>query len=81
MTMVALDMRLFTRQEVLNTDAELKELMAVILRIMKENTHTFMPWIYSSSEGTACYCCSSFRCIFQKCSSATEADFTIYMKE
>ena len=40
---VALDMRLFTRQEVLNTDAELKELMAVILRIMKENTHTFMP--------------------------------------
>ena len=24
-------------------DAELKELMAVILRIMKENTHTFMP--------------------------------------
>ena len=40
---VVLDMRLYTRQEVTNTDAELKELMAVILRIMKENTHTFMP--------------------------------------
>ena len=40
---VALDMRLFTRDEVLNVDAEVKELMAVILRIMKENTNTYMP--------------------------------------
>ncbi|MDO5403554.1 MAG: argininosuccinate lyase [Eubacteriales bacterium] len=40
---VALDMRLFTRDEVKNVDAELKELMAVILRIMKENTETYMP--------------------------------------
>ena len=62
---VALDMRLFTRQEVLNTDAELKELMAVILRIMKENTHTFMPGFTHLQKSTACYCCSSFRCIFR----------------
>ena len=40
---VALDMRLFTREEVANIDSELKELMAVILRIMKENTETYMP--------------------------------------
>ncbi len=40
---VALDMRLFTREEVKAVDSEIKELMAVILRIMKENTNTYMP--------------------------------------
>lgn len=40
---VALDMRLFTRTEVLAVDEELKELMTVLLRIMKENTKTYMP--------------------------------------
>lgn len=40
---VALDMRLYTRDEVRNVNHEVKELMAVILRIMKENTDTYMP--------------------------------------
>ncbi|WP_027438044.1 argininosuccinate lyase [Lachnospira multipara] len=40
---VALDMRLYTRDEVLAVDDELKELLRVILRIMKENVDTFMP--------------------------------------
>ena len=40
---VALDMRLFTRKTVKETDNELKELLAVILKIMKENTQTIMP--------------------------------------
>jgi argininosuccinate lyase len=40
---VALDMRLYTRDEVTAVNKELKELMAVILRIMKENTTTYMP--------------------------------------
>ena len=40
---VALDMRLYTRLQVLETDDLLKELLAVILRIMKENTQTIMP--------------------------------------
>jgi argininosuccinate lyase len=40
---VALDMRLYTRDEVTAVNRELKELMAVILRIMKENTETYMP--------------------------------------
>ncbi len=40
---VALDMRLYTRAEVLRVDEELKALMAVILRIMKENTESYMP--------------------------------------
>ena len=40
---VALDMRLYTRDELLKVDEEVKELMAVILRIMKENIETYMP--------------------------------------
>ena len=40
---VALDMRLYTRIQVLETDELLKELLQVILRIMKENTETIMP--------------------------------------
>lgn len=40
---VALDMRLYTRDEVLKVDEEVKELMIVILRIMKENLETYMP--------------------------------------
>lgn len=40
---VALDMKLYTRLEVLQTDALVKELLEVLLRIMKENTDTYMP--------------------------------------
>lgn len=40
---VALDMRLYTRLEVLHTDALLKELLETILKIMEENTETIMP--------------------------------------
>lgn len=40
---VALDMRLYTRDEVTEIDSLLKDLLSVILRIMKENTETYMP--------------------------------------
>ena len=40
---VALDMRLYTRQQVLETDELLEQLQQVLLRIMKENTQTIMP--------------------------------------
>ncbi len=40
---VALDMRLYTRQEVLATDALLKELLETILKIMEAHTETIMP--------------------------------------
>lgn len=40
---VALDMRLYTRQEVLAVDELLKELLNAILTIMENNTDTFMP--------------------------------------
>ena len=40
---VALDMRLYTRIQVLETDELLKDLLKVLLRLMKENTETIMP--------------------------------------
>ncbi|MCD8248886.1 MAG: argininosuccinate lyase [Lachnospiraceae bacterium] len=40
---VALDMRLYTRDEVKETDALLKGLLEVLLRIMEEHTETIMP--------------------------------------
>lgn len=40
---VALDMRLYTRDEIVETDNLLRELLKVIIRIMKENVDTYMP--------------------------------------
>lgn len=40
---VALDMRLYTRAEVLHTDELLKELLCTLLNIMEDNTETYMP--------------------------------------
>ena len=40
---VALDMRLYTRLEVLETDVLLEELLETILKIMEEHTETIMP--------------------------------------
>ncbi|MCI9007840.1 MAG: argininosuccinate lyase [Lachnospiraceae bacterium] len=40
---VALDMRLYTREEVIETDGLLKKLLEVLLRIMEAHTETIMP--------------------------------------
>ncbi len=40
---VALDMRLYVREQVVIVDEELKALLQVLLRIMEENTETYMP--------------------------------------
>ncbi len=40
---VALDMRLYTRDSINTIRAELKELLGVILKIVEENTDTYMP--------------------------------------
>ena len=40
---VALDMRLYTRLEVLQVDGLLKELLYTLLNIMEDNTDTYMP--------------------------------------
>ena len=40
---VALDMRLYTREQVCNTDSLLKTLMLAIIKTMEENLETYMP--------------------------------------
>ena len=40
---VALDMKLFTRDEIHEIDAQVKELLEVILHVMEENVETYMP--------------------------------------
>lgn len=40
---VALDMKLYTRAEILETDKELSDLLTVMLHIMEDNLHTYMP--------------------------------------
>ena len=40
---VALDMKLYTRDEIVELDGFLKELLEVLLRLMKDNLETFMP--------------------------------------
>ena len=40
---VALDMRMYTRQEILETDQLLDEMLNAVLRIMDQNVDTFMP--------------------------------------
>ena len=40
---VALDMKLYTRDEIKEIDSLLKDLLSTILHIMEENTQTFMP--------------------------------------
>lgn len=57
-------MRLFTRKTVKETDDELKELLAVILKIMKENTQTIMPGFTPFAEGPADHSGSPYGRIF-----------------
>lgn len=40
---VALDMKLYTRDEILELDGLLRELLEVLLKLMKENVETYMP--------------------------------------
>ncbi len=40
---VALDMKLYTQDEILELDKLLKDILEVLLKIMKENTETYMP--------------------------------------
>ena len=40
---VSLDMKLYTRDEIIELDGLLKELLEVLLKLMKENVETYMP--------------------------------------
>ena len=44
---VALDMKLYTRDEIDETDALLKGLLEVLLKLLEDNLHTYMPVSYT----------------------------------
>ena len=52
---VALDMKLFTRDEIHEIDAQVKELLEVILHVMEEKCRDIHAWIHTPSESAADY--------------------------
>lgn len=77
---VALDMRLYTRDEVLNVNQEVKELMEVILKIMKENTETYMPG-FTHLQRHSRLRLHITSALILKCLSVTEAACMTFTKE
>ena len=77
---VALDMRLYTRQEVLHTDKLVKELLETILKIMEENTETIcrdLPIFRKHSR-------LHWRIIWElilRCSAVTDSACRIFLRE
>ncbi len=61
---VALDMKLYTRDEIVEINDLLKELMVVIHRIMSENIRYFYAGLYPFAESSAGDTCSPFRGLF-----------------
>ena len=61
---VALDMRLYTRDEVLETDELLKELLSTILTYYGRKYRDDYAGIYPSAESTADHTCTSYGCLF-----------------
>ena len=62
---VALDMKLYVRDEIEEIDAELlRELLEALQIIMEEQCAHLYAWIYPSAESTADYTGTSYGCIF-----------------
>ncbi len=76
---VALDMKLYTRDEIVEINDLLKELMVVIHRIMSENIDTFYAGLYPFAESSAGDTCSPFRGLILKCSAGTAAASETFM--
>ena len=61
---VALDMKLYTRHEIVEINSLLKELLESILHIMEENIETYMPGFHAFAEGAANHAGTSYGGIF-----------------
>ena len=61
---VALDMRLYTREQVQETDSLLKELLEVIAGYHGRQSGNLYAGIYPFAEGTAYHAGTSLRCLF-----------------
>lgn len=77
---VALDMKLYTRDEVKETDELLKALLNEILLIMKDNTATFMPGFTHLQKHSQSHWLITLVHIL-RCSRETDRDFQIYTRE
>ena len=60
---VALDMRLYTRDEIIELDGLLKEILEVLLKLMKENVETYMPGFTHLQK--ADHSCTSYGSLFR----------------
>ena len=61
---VALDMKMYVRDEIGEIDSLLKELLTSLLHIMKENLHTYMPGFTHLQKARAGFCSPSFWRLF-----------------
>lgn len=73
-------MRLYVRDEVKETNALLKDLLKVILRIMKENIETYMPGFTHLQKAQPVTVAHHSEHIL-KCSEETAQDLMIFMTE
>ena len=75
---VALDMRLYIRGSVLDTDALLKELLTTLLKLMKENIDTVMPGfthLQKAQPTTLCHHLGAYFEMFKRDRSRMEDTF------
>ena len=77
---VALDMKLYTRDEIEEIDALVKDLLVTLHDIMKENIDTFMPG-FTHLQKAQPVTLAHHVGAYSKCLSVTEAVFMIFMRE
>ena len=78
---VALDMKLYTRDELIAIDGELKELLSELLNLMEEHIGTYMPGFTHLQKAQPHHTGTSYRGIFLRCSRGTERTAWGYLPE
>lgn len=77
---VALDMKLYTRDEIGEIDRLLKKLLETLLGIMEENIETYMPGFTHLQKAQPITLAHHFGLIL-KCSNVTDKDLPIFIRE
>ena len=78
---VALDMKLYVRDEIKELDELVKKLLVTLNKIMEENLHTLCRGFNPSAESTADHAGTSYGCVLLRCSAETEAVLQTFTKE
>ena len=77
---VALDMKMYVREEIQETDGLLKELLETLHKLMKENIHTYMPGfthLQKAQPVTVAFICGAYFEMFKR----DRSRFNGYQKE